>query len=308
MSPTRILLFAFVAVLSLPAYAGSVSAEVVVDGKAFKPTEVVAFRDREGRNPRKFLTRVVLTASPLNADRIKNSLIPDEILREDSAAQGDHLDVWVFPDGVLEVGVHVNGDDYSSEAFPPDSKEARELIATCTVNTATHVACKIKSKGAVKTRGGRTCTLEVAFDADLLARPAGRPLAQDGGEPGMAFLALYRAADGDDLGKILALLLPARAAQDYRAPYALALRMDHEFHPGDNLRRLKETLSENFVLPKRAKITGGERLTEDHALLDVEGSKESERHPSLYLIEMRRLDGTWRYVKASLVGTLWDEQ
>ena len=307
MSPTRVLPFAFAAVLSLPAYAGSVSAEVVVDGKAFKPTEIVAFRDREGRNPRKFLTRVVLSASPLNADRIKNSLVPDQILREDLAIRGNHLDVWVFSDGVLEVGAHVNGDDYSSEAFPPDSKEARELIATCTANTTTHVACKVESKGAVKTRGGRTCTLEIAFDTDVLARPAGKPLAKDGGEPGEALLALYRAADGDDLGKILSLLLPTQAARDYRAPYALALRMDHEFHPGDNLRRLKETLNEDFVLPKRAKITGGERLAEDYALLDVEGRKEGEHPPSLYLIEMRRLDGTWRYVKANSVGTLWDE-
>jgi hypothetical protein len=50
---------------------------------------------------------------------------------------------------------------------------------------------------------------------------------------------LYEAATGDDLDKIIALLLPKEVARKYNAAYALSLPFDHEFHPGDNLKMVK---------------------------------------------------------------------
>jgi hypothetical protein len=298
------LLFALTAMVSPGAHANSVSADILVNGKPFRPAAVAAFRDREGRNPRNFLTYVVLTAKPLNTSEIKASLVPDHSVSEDPAGSGDKVSVWVHSDGTTEVNVQVDDDSYVGVVYPPGSpgpqSSAAELDATCKENTTTRVSCSFKTKKPVKTRDGKTCTFQISFDTDVLARPAGTPLAKSGEDAGKALLALYEAATGDDLDKIIALLLPKEVARKYNASYTLSLPFDHEFHPGDNLKMVKGGL--DIQLPRRPTITGGERLADDHALLEVEGEGRFGRN--LYLVDMRRLDGEWRFVNATLVGIL----
>jgi hypothetical protein len=59
-------------------------------------------------------------------------------------------------------------------------------------------------------------------------------------------------------------------------------------------------------LPKQPRITGGEWMADDHAVLEVEGVPY-ENGRMLYLVEMRRLDGRWVYEGSSIAGLLRDE-
>ncbi len=56
-------------------------------------------------------------------------------------------------------------------------------------------------------------------------------------------------------------------------------------------------------MPKRPKITGGELLAEDDALLEVEGVPY-ENGRMLYLVEMRKVEGRWVHSSSSVAGLL----
>jgi len=176
-APKRsVVLVTLAAVLSPSAWAGSVSAEFVLDGKPFKPTEVAAFRVRSPSDKSKFLTYVVLTTKPVDADKIGNSPDPVRSLQHGPAALGDYLSAWIETDGTIEVAAHVEGDVYTGEAYPVGSPGVPgELTGTCKVNTTKHVACKAKTKKPSKTRDDRTCTLDISFDTDVFAPAAGKP-------------------------------------------------------------------------------------------------------------------------------------
>src|SRR5260221_464379 len=82
----------------------------------------------------------------------------------------------------------------------------------------------------------------------------------------------------NDPAKILALLAPDKA-KSYNEDYNT---------PAENLKSAKEILDAR--LPKQLKITGGEWLADDHALLEVEGVPYANGR-MLYLVDMRRIDG-----------------
>ena len=166
------------------------------------------------------------------------------------------------------------------------------LSATCKENTATRIACTVKTTKEVKPMEGPAWTLDVSFDSDVLSRPAGKPMAKDGEAPGMALLALRAAVGGDDLAKILALLAPDKA-KSYNEDYNT---------PAENLKSAKDILDAR--LPKQPKITGGEWLADDHALLEVEGVPFANGRRMLYLVEMRRVDGKWLWEDSGAAGML----
>jgi hypothetical protein len=170
------LLIVFGAVLSPTAHAGSVNGQFVLDGKPFKPAEVAAFRVRDPADQSKLLTYVVLTAKPVNADKIKNSPDPVHSLRYGPEALGDHLGIWIHADNTIEVAAHVDGDAFTEEAYPEGSPGVPGLLTgTCKVNTATHVTCNVKTKKPSKTRDDKTCTLNLTFDTDVLTSPPVKP-------------------------------------------------------------------------------------------------------------------------------------
>ena len=55
--------------------------------------------------------------------------------------------------------------------------------------------------------------------------------------------------------------------------------------------------------PKKPKITGGELVADDHAVLEVEG-EPYENGRMLYLVEMRFVGGKWLYEQSSVAGML----
>ena len=140
---------------------------------------------------------------------------------------------------------------------------------------------------------GPTWSMDLSFETDVLARAPGKPLAQDGGAPGKALLALRAAVAGKDLAKILALMTPQEAKsyqEDWRTP-------------AENLASAKEIL--DVRLPKKPKITGGELVAADHAVLEVEGIPY-ENGRMLYLVEMRLINGNWVYESSGVAGMLRD--
>lgn len=305
-SPLRCALMALMAMASFVAQAGTVSGQVVMGGVSFKPAQIAAFRDRASSDPRTFMTLVVLTIQPIKAEKISQSLDPWRALREDPAAAADRIDVFVLADGTIEVGAQLNDDSLSEDAYPSNSKGVPgALVGTCKTNTTTHVACTVKTRKATPSRNGKPTVLALTFDADVLARTKGQPLADDGGEPGKALRELYAAAAGDNVDAVLARLLPKQLAEQYRTRYALTLeiRQEHGPLPDRTLQSLKEIFDLN--LPKAPKVTGGESRSDDDALVEIEGMRTSFGRPEriLELVEMRRVDGTWRFVDANEVGT-----
>jgi hypothetical protein len=285
----------WVLTLALPglgaAHAGPVSGQFVLDGKPVPVSEVAAFRVRDQFNPRTVETYVMLTSKPVDRAAIGASLDPYSVAINDPAARdADYLAFSVRANGEVSMNAHVGGTQYLDSSGTIMGQRG-SLIAKCRENTPARVACSVKTEKPVKSMDGPAWSIDLSFEADVLSRAPGKPLAKDGGEPGMALLALRSAVGGNDLAKILALLAPGEAKsyqEDWRTP-------------AENLASAKEIL--DVRLPKQPKITGGELVAADHAVLEVEGVPYENGH-MLYLVEMRLIDGRWVYEQSSVAGML----
>jgi hypothetical protein len=247
---------------------------------------------RDQFHPREIETYVMLTATAVDKDAIKASLDPYATAINDPAVQGDadYLAFWVKANGETQMNAHVGGTQYVDSSGKIMMQQG-SLVATCKENTATRVACAVKTAKPVKSMDGPSWSLEVSFESDIAARPAGKPMAADGEAPGKALLALRGAIAGKDLAKILGMLTPELAKsynEDWRSPE-------------ENLDSMKETL--DMRLPKQPKITAGEWLGDDRAVLEVEGVPYPNGR-MLYLVEMRRIEGQWRYADSTPAGML----
>jgi len=215
----------WVLALALPgsgvAHAGTISGQFVLGGKPVPVQEVAAFRVRDQFNPRTVETYVMLTAKPVDRAKIAASLDPYAVAINDPAARdSDYLAFSVRANGETSVNAHVGGTQYLDTSGTMMG-QAGSLIAKCRENTPTRIACNVKTEKPVKPMDGPTWTMYVSFETDVLARTPGKPMAQDGGAPGKAMLALRAALGGTDLAKILALLTPQEAKdyqEDWRTP------------------------------------------------------------------------------------------
>ena len=277
--------------VATPTLAGSTSGTFKLDDLEVKPTESAAFRIRDMFNPRQKQTYVMLTNKAVDSTSIVESLDPYTTAINDPAANVDHLTFSVDLDGKVTMNAKVGGTQYI-DSTGKIMGEQGSLVAECSENTTTRVACTIKSAKPVKTDDG-SWTLDVSFDSDVLARPAGKPMAKDGGDPAKAMFALEKAVGGSDLAAILA-LVTADVGTDFQRDYNT---------PEENLAWAKELLT--MRIPKKAKVTGGEQLSDDHVLLEVEGEPWPDSK-MLYEVEMRLVDGTWRYANGSTLGMLRD--
>jgi hypothetical protein len=285
----------WVLTLALPglgaAHAGPVSGQFVLDGKPVPVSEVAAFRVRDQFNPRTVETYVMLTSKPVDRAAIGASLDPYSVAINDPAARdADYLAFSVRANGEVSMNAHVGGTQYLDSSGTIMGQRG-SLIAKCRENTPARVACSVKTEKPVKSMDGPAWSIDLSFEADVLSRAPGKPLAKDGGDPGKALLELRTAVGGSDLAKILALLTPGEAKsyqEDWRTP-------------AENLASAKEIL--DVRLPKQPKITGGELVAADHAVLEVEGVPYENGH-MLYLVEMRLIDGRWVYEQSSVAGML----
>jgi hypothetical protein len=273
------------------AQAAPITGQFVIAGKPVVVREVAAFRVRDQFNPRTFETYVMLTAKPVDRAAIGASLDPYAMAINDPAAHDtDYIAFSVSANGEVSVNAHVGGTQYL-DSSGLIMRQPGSLIAKCTENTPTRVACNVKTKKPVKSMNGPTWSMDLTFESDVMSRKPGKALAKDGEAPGKALLALRAAVAGNDLKKILALLTPEEAKsyqEDWRTP-------------AENLASAKEIL--DAQLPKKPKITGGELVTNDHAVLEVEGVPYDDGR-MLYLVEMRLVDGRWVYESSGAVGML----
>jgi hypothetical protein len=293
----RVLRFAWlwISALALPGlgvtHAGPIAGQFVLDGKVVPVSEVAAFRVRDQFNPRTLETYVMLTAKPVDRAAIGASLDPYSMAINDPAVRdADYLAFSVRANGEIGVNAHVGGVQYLDSSGTIMGQPG-SLIASCRENTPARIACNVKTAKPVKAMDGPAWSMDLSFEADVLGRAPGKPLAKDGEAPGKALLALRAAVGGNDLARILALLTPEEAKsyqEDWRTP-------------AENLASAKEML--DVRLPKKAKITGGELVANDHAVLEVEGEPYENGH-MLYLVEMRLVDGRWVYEQSSVAGML----
>jgi hypothetical protein len=156
----RGLLVLVLAPLATSAFADSVKGEFTLEGRApMKPVEVAAFRTPDKS------TMVMLTAKPLNRARIAKSSDPESTAVNDEALRGaDYLELDVSADGDVSVNAHVGG---PGSQYMDSTK--MDLVAKCTTNTADRVACSVKTKKMVKFKNEPGWTLDVTFDAAVLA-------------------------------------------------------------------------------------------------------------------------------------------
>jgi hypothetical protein len=275
------------------AHAGTISGEFVLGGKAVPVHEVAAFRMRDQSNPRTVETFVMLTVKPVDRAAISASLDPYALAINDPAVRDDdYLSFNVRANGEVSVNAHVGGTQYLDTSGTIMGQPG-SLIAKCRENTPTRIACSVKTAKPVKAMDGPTWSMDLSFESDVQSRPPGKAMARDGEAPGKALLALRDAVGGTDLAKILALLTPSEAKsyqEDWRSP-------------AENLASAKEILEAQ--LPKQPKITGGELVADDHAVLEVEGVPY-ENGRMLYLVEMRLVNGSWVYESSSVAGLLRD--
>ena len=273
------------------ASADSVSGQFTLGDQVLKPTEVAAFRIRDSFNARSFNTYVMLTTTPVNREAIAADTDPYAVaINDDAVRDSDSLSIFVEGSGETSLNAKVGGVQYVDSSGTIMGQPG-SLIANCSHNSAERIACSVKVAAPVKSMDGPAWTIDVSFDAAVLSRAAGAPIAADGGEPGKAFTALVEAAGGEDLARITS-LLSADEASNYQREYNT---------PEENLAEAKSTLG--FKLPKQPRITGGEMLSEDHAMLEVEGVPY-EGAKMLYLVEMKRDKGRWGFEGSSMAGML----
>ena len=271
--------------------AAGVTGKFVIAGKSLPLSEVAAFRIRDQFAPRSFETYVVVSAEPVDKATIGASLDPYVMVINDPAVtDADFLGFSVAANGEVDMNARFDGTQYI-DSSGKIMGQTGSLVASCRENTTTRVACTVKTETPVKSMNGPEWSIDLSFESDVLGRPAGKPLPADGGDGGKAFLALRAAVGGEDLAKILALLTPDQAEsyqEDWRTP-------------AENLAAAKDILDTR--LPKQPKITGGELLADDHALLEVEGAPYEDGR-MLYVVEMRKLGGTWVYADGNIAGML----
>lgn len=273
------------------AQAKPITGKFLLAGKEVPVREIAAFRIRNQFDPRSFETYVLLSAEPVDRAAIGSSLDPYTMAINDPAVMhSDFLAFNVAGDGKIDLNAHLGGTQYVDSSGKIMGQRG-SLIASCRENTATRVACSVKTEKPVQSMDGPAWSVDLSFETEVTSRPAGKPLPSDGGEAGKALLALRAAVGGKDLAKILA-LLAEEEAEDYRKDWR---------SPEENLQSAKSMLDN--LLPKKPKITGGELLAEDDALLEVEGVPY-ENGRMLYLVEMRKVEGRWVYSSSSVAGML----
>lgn len=271
--------------------AAPLSGKFVLGGKTLPLKEVAAFRMRDQRSPRSFETYLMVTTKPVDRAAITAAIDPYVVAINDPAVRDtDYLGFSISANGEVGLNAHVGGTQYLDTTGTIMGQKG-SLVATCTENSATRVACTVKTAKPVKSMDGPTWSMDLTFSADVASRTPGKPIGKDGEAPGKALLALRKAIAGNDLAKVLALLAPEQA-QSYQEDWR---------SPEENLDAAKDILG--AVVPKNPKITGGEWSGADGAVLEVEG-EPYEGMRMLYLVEMQKLGGNWVYVSSGSVGML----
>jgi hypothetical protein len=205
----------------------------------------------------------------------------------DQLRDRNYILLWVKADGT--VGMNATYSNTMSQ-FLDDSRGG--LTATWTTRSASKLAGRLVSKGALKTMDGSTYAVDLTFDVDVPAAPAGARLPPGGGEPGQGLRALLAAAEKKDWPGI-------RAGS---SPEALKT-FDRSYNtPAENAESASELLKA-WMSTDKLEITGGVLEGETAAVLDVEGELFPGQR-ALTRVRMVKAGVRWQFDRAARAGML----
>jgi hypothetical protein len=248
----------------------------------------LAYVVRDQRDARQTQIEILLTDVELDAATVQTAFDPHmTAINLDQLQDRNYILLWVKADGT--VGMNATYSKTMSQ-FLDDSRGG--LTATWTTRSASRLAGRLASKGALKTMDGSSYTVDLTFDVDVPAVPAGTRLAAGGGEPGQGLRALLAAAEKKDWPGI-------RAGS---SPEALKT-FDRSYNtPAENAESAAELLKA-WMSTDKLDITGGVLEGESVAVLDVEGELFPGQR-ALTRVRMVKAGGKWQFDRAARAGML----
>lgn len=271
---------------ALPARAGPAAGAVKSASGTIAARHAVAYVVRDARNPRASRVEVLVTDVPVDAATFVGDLDPHlTAINLDVLRNRDYLLLWVAADGAATMNA-----TYSKTMTQYVNDASGGLKSEITRNTATQIEGRAFSPAPLKTMDS-SYTIDVTFSADIVPALSGTALPAGGGEPGKALTALLAAIETKDWHGIKAGLSPNKLPafdKDYNTP-------------AENLATAVDIL--NAWLPTtRARVTGGFLVSENDAVLELEGERFGSR--VLALVRMTRTGGAWQYERSLNAGTL----
>jgi hypothetical protein len=268
------------------AAATPLKATFTMDGKSLKLTHAAAFRERSTSDPYQKETYVVLSQKALDIAALGKVASPyASALNDPAIFDSDHISLWIDAAGNVRINASVGGTQHlDTSSGIKIMRQPGSLSASCNKNTEREIACAINSKAGAK------LALDLAFDVPVNTRAVLKTLVAGGGEVGAGLNVLYAAITAKDHARMLVHLdeqARSRLIYDVSTPNEFSEELIKEFA---------------FLLPKKAKITGGVIFDAARAQLDVEGEMFESRF--LFLVQMTKRDGQWRFRTADRVGYL----
>lgn len=272
--------------LATPLFAGEASGKFTAGKQSIAPKVATAYEVRDQSDGRQRSIEIFLAGAALEPAQIAGALDPHVVAINSETAKGNYILLWANADGSASMNAcfaetMTQYIDATSGSLKVEWKE----------RTPQRVAGRVWSPKPVKSMSGESWSVDVTFSADVVHPPAGTKLAAEGGDPGKALDALYRAVGKKDWAGIKAGVTPEGMSG-----------LEHEYNsPAENLQAAVEMLGD-FWLPKKHKVVGGEQRG-DIATLEVEG----ELYPGakwLFLVRMVKGAAGWQFSEKVPAGRL----
>jgi len=249
------------------------------------PKFSVGYLVRDQRNARTTQTEVLLSEVMTDPAQMDGVLDPHMVaINLDALRNRNYILLFVRGDGW--VGMNATFSKGMTQ-FLNDTTGG--LKAEFTARTATRIEGRVSSPAPLKSMDGTTYTVDLHFDVDIAAPPAGTALPTGGGDPGKALTAFLASSQKKNWTAIKAGSSPA-ALKTFDKSYN---------SPAENAEGAADLLKAWIPLQKMT-ITGGQ-LRGKVAVLDVEG----ELFPGqlgLSLVQMVKTGAVWQFDRAARAG------
>lgn len=246
----------------------------------------LAYLTRDQRDARNTHVEILLTDVLLDAAAVQTAFDPHmTAINLDALQDRNYVLLWVNADG--SVGMNATYSKTMTQ-FIDDTRGG--LAVTWSTRSASRLAGRLVSKGALKTVDGSTYSVDLTFDVEVPAAPAGPRLPAGGAEPGDALRALLAAAEKKDWAGIRA-GSSAEALKTFERSYNT---------PAENAESTAELLKA-WMSTERLEITGGLAESETVVVLDVEGELFPGQR-ALTRVRMVKSGNRWQFDRAARAG------
>jgi hypothetical protein len=248
----------------------------------------LAYLTRDQRDARTTHVEILLTDVELDRATVQTAFDPHmTAINLDALEDRNYVLLWVNADG--SVGMNATYSKTMTQ-FIDDTRGG--LTVTWTTRSASHLTGRLVSKGALKTMDGSTYSVDLTFDVDVPAAPAGPRLPAGGGEPGQALRALLAAAEKKDWAGIRA-GSSAEALKTFDRSYNT---------PAENAESTADLLKAWMPIDK-LDIAGGVAESDTVVVLDVEGELFPGQR-ALTRVRMVKSGNRWLFDRAARAGFL----